>query len=54
MPVFQYTKIALYAGRGGPEKKVIDEYNVPMTPTRAGRFVIASIAPHISYEKYAD
>jgi hypothetical protein len=45
MPVFQYTKIALYAGRGGPEKKVMDEYNIPMTPTRAGRFVIASIAP---------
>jgi hypothetical protein len=54
MPVFQYLKAATYAGHGGPAKKVMDKYNIPKTPTSPGRFVIASISPHVSYEKYAD
>jgi|GEM_PF-563801 len=45
---YLYTKIATYQGFGGPAKA--DNYDKlnPATPTRAGRFTINFIGPHVT------
>ncbi len=46
-------KIKEFDAHGGPATKTMGGDGHEMTPTTAGRFVIASIEKHVSYGKYA-
>jgi hypothetical protein len=50
---YKYFKIIEYDAVGGPQKPEMGKDGNMQTPTRAGRFVINTIAKHVSYGKYA-
>ncbi|WP_046244510.1 hypothetical protein [Hymenobacter terrenus] len=53
MPRYQYSQIAIYDAKGGPEKATYYEGDShEATPTQTGRFIVARVEKHISPKKY--